>query len=288
MANEKISVTLTTWNEAPNIRNCLESVRWADEIIVVDMYSDDNTVEIAREYTDKVFFFENSGYVEPSRQFAVNQTTNEWILVMDADEMIPRNLRDRLRKIVDEDAADVVYLFRHNYFFGHLMEGGGWGYRQDRHARFFKKSYVQFSDAIHRPFQLVNQPRVLELSDPGMGFLHFNYIDLEHFLEKMNRYTTIEAKNCYQGLKPSPSVPGLLISIAKEIIGRWLLKKGYRDGIQGFYLSCLMGAYQLASFAKARLMRTFASSNPRAVVEQQYAEIARKVLAEYREQRSTK
>lgn len=285
MSNEKISVTLTTWNEAANIRNCLESVRWADEIIVVDMYSDDNTVEIARQYTDQIFSFKNTGYVEPSRQFAVDQTHSEWILVMDADEMVPRKLRDCLRRIAAEDTADVVYLYRHNYFFGHLMEGGGWGYRQDRHARFFKKSFVQFSDAIHRPFQLVNEPRVLQLSDPDLGFLHFNYLDLEHFLEKMNRYTTVEAQNMYQGLKPVPSVFSLMVSIGKEILGRWLLKKGYRDGIQGFYLSCLMGAYQLASFAKARLMQARDSTHPRVVIERQYAEIAQKVLAEYREQK---
>ncbi len=283
MANDKVSVTVTTWNEAANIRNCLESVRWADEIIVVDMYSVDNTVEIAREYTDRIFFFENTGYVEPSRQFAVDQASHEWILVIDADEMVPRALRDRLLKIAREDSADVVYLFRHNYFFGRLMEGGGWGHRQDRHARFFKKSCVQFSEAIHRPFQLVNQPRVLELAAPGTGFIHFNYIDLEHFLEKMNRYTTIEAKNSYQGLKPSPSIPILLISMAKEFIGRWLLKKGYRDGIQGFYLSCLMGTYQLASFAKVRLMQSLNSDHPRTAIERQYAEIAQKVLAQYRE-----
>ena len=100
----KISVFIITLNEAKNIRSCLESIRWADEIVVVDMKSDDATSAIAKEYTEKVFSFERTGYCEPARQYAYEQTTGEWILNLDADELMTAPLRDELRRIVKEKA----------------------------------------------------------------------------------------------------------------------------------------------------------------------------------------
>lgn len=122
-----ISVLIHTFNEERNIRNCLETVKWADEIIIVDMYSDDKTVEIAKEYTDKIYFFERVGYVEPARQFALEKSTHEWILVVDADELVPLKLKNKLFEIMEKDLADVVFIPRNNYFFGRLMQGTGWG-----------------------------------------------------------------------------------------------------------------------------------------------------------------
>ena len=89
----KISVSINTFNEERNIKNCLESVKWADEIVIVDMYSTDKTVKIAKEYTDKIFYFENLGYADPAREFARNKTTNEWILDIDADEVDSKKIK---------------------------------------------------------------------------------------------------------------------------------------------------------------------------------------------------
>ena len=96
-----VSVLIHTLNEERNIRNCLETVIWAEEIIVVDMYSDDKTVEIAREYTDKIFYFERVGYVEPARKFALERATKPWILVVDADELVPRKLYEKLKEVTE-------------------------------------------------------------------------------------------------------------------------------------------------------------------------------------------
>ena len=97
----KISVLINTFNEEGNIRNCIESVKWADEIIVVDMYSIDNTISIAKEYPHvKIFYFENCGYADPAREYAFQQATNEWVLVLDADEMIPPLLHRTISQIM--------------------------------------------------------------------------------------------------------------------------------------------------------------------------------------------
>ena len=87
--NVEISILIHTLNEERNIRNCLETVKWADEIIIIDMYSDDRTVEITKEYTDKIFYHERMGYADPARQFGLEKATHEWVLQVDADELVP-------------------------------------------------------------------------------------------------------------------------------------------------------------------------------------------------------
>ena len=113
-----ISVFINTLNEAKRIRNCLESVRWADEIVVVDMHSDDDTVAIAREFTDKIFLFDRVGYCEPARKFAVEKTRAQWILNLDADEIVTVGLKNELLRVVQEGRWDAVHIPRVNYFWG--------------------------------------------------------------------------------------------------------------------------------------------------------------------------
>ena len=118
MTKNGISVIINTLNEEKNIKNCLESVKWADEILLVDMYSEDRTVEIAKKYTDQILYHEKLGYVEPARIFALENATNEWIVVIDADELIPKKLKKRIVHIVEDDLADIVKIPHNNYFFG--------------------------------------------------------------------------------------------------------------------------------------------------------------------------
>jgi len=105
----QISATVVTLNEEENIRNCLETLTWCDEIIIVDSHSDDNTVEIAREYTDKIFTYERTGYSEPAREKALEEASGEWICMIDADEMIPPHLADKLKQEVEDSKVDVVH-----------------------------------------------------------------------------------------------------------------------------------------------------------------------------------
>jgi len=279
---EKISVVINTFNEENNIRNCLETVKWADEIVVVDMYSEDKTVEIVKDYTDKIFFFRKTRYVEPARQFALEKATNEWVLIVDADELVPKELRYEIRNIVLSDLADVVYIPRNNFFFGELLIATGWGALQDMQPRLFKRNYVKFSSAIHMGFKINPEARIYKITDPYKGFVHFNYIDVEHFIEKMNRYTTIEAKNMFEGVKPNLSFLKLLLKLLAEFTKRLFYKKGYLDGINGFGLSILMVAYHMSSFLKYSLMKKYGTTNPREKILIKYQEIAQQIIEEYR------
>jgi glycosyltransferase involved in cell wall biosynthesis len=277
-----ISVLIHTFNEEKNIRNCLETVKWADEIIIVDMYSDDKTVEIAKEYTEKIYFFERVGYADPARQFALEKATHEWILVVDADELVPLKLKNKLIEIMEKKLADVVFIPRNNYFFGRLMQGTGWGSLQDYQPRFFKKNFVSFSERIHDIYRINKDAKRYYINDPETGFIHFNYIDVEHFLDKLNRYTTIEAKNMFKGIKTALNLGKLLLRFLIEILNRCIRKKGYKDGIYGFSLIILMIAYHTSSYLKYKIMKKFNTDNPREKILMEYNKIAKKIIEEYK------
>jgi len=279
-----VSVLIHTFNEENNIRNCLETVKWAEEIIVVDMYSEDKTVEIAKEYTDKIFFFERMGYVEPARSFALSKATKDWILIVDADELVPKKLYIKLKEIMDKDLADVVYIPRNNYFFGELLKGTGWGALQDMHPRFFKKGYVELSPAVHSIFKINPNARIYKILNPEEGFIHFNYIDVEHFLEKLNRYTTIEAKNSFSGLKPKLTRKRFFFLILKEFINRMFRRKGFKDGDVGFGLTLLMIAYHTSAFLKYRLMEKYNTIDTRNKILETYRKIADRYINEYNQE----
>jgi hypothetical protein len=198
-------------------------------------------------------------------------------------------LKNKLVEIMEKDLADVVYIPHNNYFFGKLLEGTGWGLLQDVHPRFFKKSFVSFSSAIHSFFNISDKAKIFYITEPECGFIHFNYIDVEHFLEKLNRYTTIEAKNMYDGIKPVPTFSKLFIKLVKkEFFGRFIKKKGYADGIYGFSLSILMVAYHVSAFLKYKIMKEYNSKEPREKIISKYNEIARKIIEEYKYEKKVK
>ncbi|ODA43930.1 glycosyl transferase, family 2 [Thermodesulfovibrio sp. N1] len=222
------------------------------------------------------------GYVEPARQFALEKASNEWILVVDADELVPFKLKNNIVEIAEQDMADVVYIPRNNYFFGKLLRGTGWGPLQDVQPRFFKKSFMSFSPAIHSIFQIKDGARIYYIKDPEAGFIHFSYIDVDHFLDKLNRYTTIEAKNMYKGVKEPLTLKKLLIKIFKTLIGRFIARKGYKDSIYGFSLTILMLAYHTSAYLKYKIMEKFETDNPRDKILLEYKRIAEKIIEEYK------
>lgn len=277
----RISVVINTLNEERNLPTALASVRpWADEIVVVDMHSDDRTVEIAREFGANVFFHPRVLAFDGARGFAVAQATGDWILILDADELVPPELSRTLTEIARSDAADVVVIPWLNYLLGAPLGHTGWGPHQDRHTRFLKRVYYRSTATIHALDELPAEGRVLHLPyHPGQAIVHFNYLDATHFLEKLNRYTTIEAEQARtRGERATPR--GTLVRAAKEFLRRYLRQKGYRDGWRGFYLSALMAFYRVATDVKLMELEVNGS---RADVLDSYRSEAERILAGYGE-----
>jgi len=244
----KISAVVNTLNEENNIAFCLEALKWCDEIIVVDMQSEDRTVEIASNFTDKIYSFERVGYVEPARKFAVEQATGEWILIVDADEMVQYSLAKTLVETASKGDADVVFIPFKNYLMGAWIRHTGWW--PDYHPRFFKKDKIQFSDMIHSEFVIDKAANKLYLLPTSPNCIeHFAYRDSEHFIAKLNRYTTVEAMNMLQQGRKF-SFFRMCVAGIRGFQVRFFNNQGFRDGIRGFFLSLLMGIYRMVVYIK--------------------------------------
>ena len=142
-----ISVLINTLNEAENIRFCVESVKWADEIIVVDMQSDDATADLARQMGCKVYTHERMGFVEPARQFGVCKTSHDWVLILDADERVSEKTHHKLREIARSGKSSGIVLPRKNYWKGRFLNCCGW--YPDSQLRFLRKTHSKFPTLIH-------------------------------------------------------------------------------------------------------------------------------------------
>ncbi|MBI3954607.1 glycosyltransferase family 2 protein [Candidatus Collierbacteria bacterium] len=235
----KISAVINTLNEESNLKDCLESLNFVDEIVLVDMHSTDKTREIAYQFTHNVFLHTKTEYVEPARNFAISKATGNWILIVDADERVPKNLRAKLVEIADEDQADFVRLPRKNLIFSQWIKYSRWW--PDYNIRFFKKGKVEWQDAIHSIPVTFGKGVTLE-ADEGLALEHHNYQTIDQFFDRAMRYARVEAKSLKaDGYKFNPV--DALVKPFSEFLSRFFAGEGYRDGFHGFVLS-LLQAFQ--------------------------------------------
>ena len=229
-----ISGIIHTFNEERNIANAIKSLLpWVDEVVIIDMYSDDNTRQIAESLGARVVFHERVAVVEPAREFGIAQARGNWIISIDADEMVPATLGARLTDIADRDEADVVMIFMDTFMMGAQISGGGWGLGYEVHPRFFKAGKVQFPPFVHSRHSIAKEARILKL-DPvrELAILHFNYIDASQVLRKFDRYTTVEAEGRRaRGMKAS--VADSVKAAGRAFVARYFYRRGYRAGWRG-------------------------------------------------------
>jgi|SRR5579875_219065 len=277
----RISAVINTFNEEKNLPYALRSVQtWVDEIIVIDMHSTDRTVEIAREFGAKVYFHEPTGFVEPARNFAISKSSGDWIMVLDADEIIPEPLSRKLKEVAqDKEGVDAVRLARLNYLFGSPMGYTGWGPCQDnKNLRFFKRGRVNANATIHDLLKPAPGAHIIEIPyQDGCAIIHFNHVDISQFIEKLNRYTTIEAQQAMKRGEKSNSFRALCRAAVAFWI-RYIGWQGFREGWRGFYLCMFMAFYRLVTTAKLTELRTIGA---RADVEKIYCREADRILADY-------
>lgn len=245
-----VSVVINTRNAGRWLEWSLRSVRdWAADLVVVDMHSEDRTLEIARAAGARIFMHEPMGYVEPARAFAVAQASQEWVLILDADELVPPPLATALAGLAAAGSCDAVSIGRLNYFFGRPLLGGGWGVAQDRHVRFFRAGHLDPGERIHEQLRTRKGSRLAVLEPvSGRHLVHFNYESVSDFVQRMDRYTSVEAKNrAAAGERPST-----VRACLAEVFNRFVRFGGWRDGWRGLYLTLAMAAYRATTAAKMR------------------------------------
>lgn len=244
----KISVVINTLNEEKNLPDVLSSVKnFADEVVVVDARSSDKTVEIAKEKGANVYIYkEPIRYVEPARNFAISKAKGKWILILDADERLPKKLAIKLTRIVSKPAADYYRLPRKNIIFGKWIKHSRWW--PDYNIRFFKKGFVSWGKIIHSVPTTVGKGLDLQ-AEVGNALVHNHYNSIEQYLDRMNRYTTEHAKlRLKEGYKFN--WVDLIKKPAGEFLSRYFEGEGYKDGIHGLALAGLQAFSEFVLYLK--------------------------------------
>lgn len=241
----KISVIITIYNSSKVIKTCLESLTWADEIVVVDVSSTDDAAEMVKKYTDKIYRHKNYGYVEPVRNFAISKATGDWILIVDADEEIPETLAKKLRAIADEQTGIThVLLPRKNIIFGKWMQHTGWW--PDHIIRFFQKGCVRWKDEIHSVPSVEGQG--ISLEGEELAIIHQNYQTIMQFIQRnLENYALREAKELQEKGYKFAYIDAIRFP-TKEFLSRYFAREGYKDGFHGLILSLLMAVYHFVIF----------------------------------------
>jgi glycosyltransferase involved in cell wall biosynthesis len=239
-----LSVITLTKNEELNIAECLESVAWADEIIIIDSGSSDRTIELARQYTSNVTVLPWLGY-GAARNKGLARSRSDWILWLDADERVTEDLSREIRTIVERDDQSVAgyEIARRAYFCGKWIRHGGW--YPSRVVRLFRRDRARFSE--HRVHE-----RVLvegRLGRTRFDLMHYTDRDLEHYFTKFNLYTSLAAHDMLEAGRGF-SVLNLVVRPLFQFVKMYVLRLGFLDGIHGFVLCVASSAYVFTKYAK--------------------------------------
>ena len=239
-----LTVITLTLNEAHNIGPCLESVRWADEILVIDSGSTDETVALARGYTQHIYTIAWEGY-GAARNFALGKATGQWILWLDADERVTPELAGEIRQVLQEDPAgiDGYSIARRAYFLGRWIRHSGW--YPGRVTRLFRRGKGSFSETrVHE--QLHIEGTVVQTK---YELLHLTDPDLAHYMLKFNRYTTLAAQDMAASGRQF-TLWDVTVRPVFQFIKMYLLRGGILDGREGLFLAVLSSAYVFTKYAK--------------------------------------
>ncbi len=225
-----LSVILITKNEEKSIRNCLESIVWANEIIAVDSGSTDNTVAICREYTRKVFFTDWPGF-GPQKNRALEMTTSDWVLSLDADERVTPELRAEIQAAIVDSGSNIAFKMpRLSNYCGRYMRHSGWW--PDYVIRLFQRGKAHFSNDLVHERLIVNGPTGT-LSKP---LIHDSFSNLEDVLHKVNSYSSAGARMMHQKQRKATLASAILHGLW-AFLHTYVLRAGFLDKREGFMLA---------------------------------------------------
>lgn len=238
-----LSVIILTFNEMHNIEACLQSVSWADEKIVVDSGSTDDTCAIARQYTPLVIEQSWLGYAG-QRNFAETLAQSDWVLTLDADERVSPELRASIQQVLAAGNAQIVaYRVQiRDWMFGKFIEYGSWPHQ--RHIRLYRRGRLHWDGAVHEQYSIDGTVGGLD-----GAILHYSHTTIQRFVEKMNRYTDLEAGQMFQrGARVALSAA--IYGAVRAFLGQYIRLQGFRDGGHGLILAALMAMYYFMTRAK--------------------------------------
>lgn len=236
----KISVVILTKNEEKHIRGCLESVKWADEIIILDSFSADHTVEIAREFTDKIYQRDFTGFPQ-QRHDALQFTSNSWVFMVDSDMVIPRELREEIKDTFSRSIGEYsAFKFRFlTVYFGKEIRHCGW--YDPNNTRLFNKEKGNFNTSLRYLDDFIPKGKVGVMKN---HILHFGQENISEYVIRLERYSTLNAEDLMsKGYRISyfNIYFYFLIKPMMVFLYKFIYKRGFLDGVGGLMV-CITSA----------------------------------------------
>ncbi|HUD09751.1 MAG TPA: glycosyltransferase family 2 protein [Patescibacteria group bacterium] len=245
----KVSAVISAYNEEKNIARCLKSLSFADEIIVVDNSSTDKTAEIAKKYTDKVFSQKNNpAEIDLQKNFGFEKATNEWILSIDADEEVSKELAEEVKNILKAKPSSVAningfWIPRKNLMFGKwIKENTGW--YPDYQLRLFRRGKGKYeSKKVHEDLVVEGETEKLQVH-----IIHHNYDSIEQYVKKILIYAPNEAEEYLRGDYKFSYFDVIRFPLS-DFMAWFFARKGYKDGFYGLVLALMQAFYHFLVFA---------------------------------------
>ena len=243
----KISVYIIAFNEVEKIRDCINSVLWADEIIVADSHSTDGTSEIAIELGAKVVHIPFNGYGDLRNQ-AINHCNSDWIFSLDSDERCTIEVRDEIIKLIDNAPLDIYRVPRKNFFMGRWIKHSGW-YPNFRQPQLFRNGKMRYTtESVHEGY--------ISQSDKEIGVIknfiwQFPFKNTEEILRKANRYSTLGVQKL-QKKEQNSTVFKAFLHGSWSFIKHYIFKLGFLDGGPGFVIA--LGNFEGTFYRYIKLM----------------------------------
>lgn len=244
MTRPRLSAVVITKDEEERVRACLESVAWADEVVVVDAESTDKTAQIAREFTDHVYVRPWPGFAA-QKNFGLEQATGDWTLSVDADEEVSRELREEIETVLAASGAACAgyRIPRRNLFRGRFIRHGG--LYPDWQLRLFRRGRGRFvARAVHESVEVEG-----EVGRLRAALVHRSYRDVADFLARADRYSTLAAEEWLESGRPA-RLSDLVLRPAGRFLSMYVVHAGFLDGWRGFLLAALYAYYVLIRSAK--------------------------------------
>jgi len=243
---DRLSVVIITKNEEKRIEQCLESIKWVDEIIIVDDYSQDNTVGICRKYTEKIYFRKLDSF-SVQKQFGVNLATGEWVLILDSDEILSPGLQEEIKDILKKGSSyDGFFIWRKTFYLGKWIKHSGWYVPI---VRLFRRTKGKLdSRFVHE--KILVDGKIGYLTEP---ILHYSYQSIDQHIKKLNIFTTYDAKEVLKrkiNITFGNAFWYLLIKPFLMFVKKFIILRGFMDGIEGFIISVFTGLSVFLTYTK--------------------------------------
>lgn len=253
----KLTVTVITRNEAANIESALESVKWADEIVIVDSNSTDETVALAERHATRIVTHDWAGY-SAQRNLAAEIAAHDWILALDADERVPPELAAEIQRIMrDGSHAGGYRMPRMSYYLGRWIRGTDW--YPDYQLRLYDRRVGRFNGKrVHESVEL-KEGRPATLTH---NLQHYPYRDISDHVTSIDHYTTLAAEEWFaEGRRTNPLE--VAIHPPAAFLRNYVIRRGFRDGTAGFLISILNSYYVFLKILKLwELQKGFRTPGP--------------------------